>query len=36
MLFHFDRHGILLGPKSQIVHRAIADFIQSIDGDEPP
>ncbi|MGD8367651.1 MAG: alpha/beta fold hydrolase [Desulfobacterales bacterium] len=36
MLFHFDRHGILLGPRSHTVHRAIADFIQSIDGDEPP
>lgn len=31
MLFHFDRHGILLGPQSDIVHRSIADFIQSVE-----
>ena len=36
VLFHFDRHGILLGPKSTVVHRAIADFIQGLEGDGSP
>ena len=31
VLFHFDRHGILLGPGSRAVHRTIGDFIRCLE-----
>ena len=32
VLFHFGRHGILRGPGSYVVHRAVGDFIQGLEG----
>ncbi len=31
VLFHFNRHGILLGDGAHVVHRAIADFLQGLE-----
>jgi esterase/lipase len=31
VLFHFNRHGILRGPGSYVVHRAVGDFIQGLE-----